>query len=319
MAIFNMPEASKRKISIITPCFNEQDNVADVYGQVKAVFLGLSNYEYEHIFIDNASRDKTVEILKKIAQEDKRVKIIVNTRNFGHIRSPYHALMQAGGDAAVFLAADLQEPPALIVDFVKKWQEGFKVVIGIKNKSDESPAMFLMRKAYYNILKRFAEIEHVSNYNGFGLYDRNVIEALRKFDEPYPYFRSMINEVGFERAELKYTQAERKKGKSRNSFYVLYDMAMLGFVNNSKVPLRLASFIGFGMSIFSFLIALVYLIRKLIHWQDFQLGLAPLVVGIFFLGSIQLFFIGVLGEYVGAIYTQTKKRPLVIEKERINF
>lgn len=314
-----MPELSKRQISIITPCFNEQENVADVYGQVKAVFLKLPDYEYEHIFIDNASKDRTVEILKKIAQEDKRVKIIVNARNFGHIRSPYYALLQTVGDAAMILAADLQEPPALIKDFVKKWEEGYRVIIGVKSKSRENPVMFAIRKLYYNILKRFANIAQIRNFNGFGLYDRSFIEVLRKFDDPYPYFRGMISEVGFERVEIEYIQAERKKGKSHNNFYDLYDMAMLGFVSHSKVPLRIASFVGFGMSILSFLVALIYLVRKLLYWQDFQLGLAPLIVGIFFLGSVQLFFIGILGEYIGAIYTQVKKRPLVIEKERINF
>jgi glycosyltransferase involved in cell wall biosynthesis len=314
-----MDQAQKKIISIVTHCYNEEENVAEVYRQVKEVFAELPQYDYEHIFIDNASKDETVNILKKIAKEGNQVKIIVNTRNFGPICSSQHALLQAQGDAAVMLAADLQDPPALIKDFIRKWEKGYKIVIGIKTKSETNLVMLAIRKIYYNLIKKIAEIEQIKNFTGFGLYDRKFIEILKKFDDPYPYFRGMITEIGFPRAEIEYVQPERKKGKSSYNFYILYDMAMLGFVNHSKVPLRLASFIGFGMSTVSFLVALIYLIRKLLHWEEFQLGLAPLIVGIFFIGSIQLFFIGILGEYIGAIYTQVKHRPLVIEKERINF
>lgn len=314
-----MSDLQKKIISIVTPCYNEEENAADVYEQVKKVFTELPQYDYEHIFIDNASKDKTVEILKKIAQEDRRVKIIVNARNFGHIRSPYHALLQTTGDAAMFLVADLQEPPALINDFIKKWEEGYKIVIGVKNKSKENSIMFGMRKLYYSILKKFADVDQIKNFNGFGLYDKCFVDVLRKLDDPYPYFRGLISEVGFARAEIEYTQSERRKGKSHNSFYDLYDIAMLGFVSHSKLPLRLASMIGFGMSLISLFIAIVYIILKLLFWNAFAWGLAPLIVGIFFFGSVQLFFIGILGEYIGAIYTQVKHRPLVVEKERINF
>ncbi|MEK7131245.1 MAG: glycosyltransferase family 2 protein [Patescibacteria group bacterium] len=307
-----------KSISIVTPCYNEEENVAEIYSQVKKVMEDCAP-NYEHIFIDNASRDKTVAILKEIAAQDKRVKIIVNARNFGSIRSPYYALLQVNGDAAVVIPADLQDPPALIKDFITKWAEGFKVIIGIKDKSEESFLMFAIRKLYYSLLKAIAETEQVKNFNGFALYDRQFIEALKKIDDPEPYLRGLISEFGFSRTEIKYTQAQRKHGKSSNNFYKLYEVAMLGFVNHSKVPLRLASFVGFGLSIVSFIIALVYLVLKLAHWQEFQLGLAPLIIGIFFLGSIQLFFVGILGEYIGAIYTQVKHRPLVIEKERINF
>ena len=307
-----------KSISIVTPCYNEEENVAEIFSQVKKVMEDCAP-NYEHIFIDNASRDKTVAILKEIAAQDKRVKIIVNARNFGSIRSPYYALLQVNGDAAVVIPADLQDPPALIKDFITKWAEGFKVIIGIKDKSEESFLMFAIRKLYYSLLKAIAETEQVKNFNGFALYDRQFIEALKKIDDPEPYLRGLISEFGFSRTEIKYTQAQRKHGKSSNNFYKLYEVAMLGFVNHSKVPLRLASFVGFGLSIVSFIIALVYLVLKLAHWQEFQLGLAPLIIGIFFLGSIQLFFVGILGEYIGAIYTQVKHRPLVIEKERINF
>lgn len=314
-----MTEFLRKKISIVTPCFNEEENVLDIYQQVRDVFKELSRYDYEYIFIDNCSVDKTVDILKDIAQNDKRVKIIVNARNFGQVRSPSYAFLQADGDAVVTLSADLQDPPVLIKEFIKKWEEGFKIVIGIKNKSNENQVMFAIRNAYYRLIRKIADVEQIKNFTGFGLYDKKFIDAFKKIDDPYPYFRGLITEIGFERAEIKYVQPERKKGKTKNNFYTLYDVAMLGFVNHSKIPLRLASFVGFGMSVLSFIVALIYLIYKLLYWQEFQLGLAPLIIGIFLFASVQLFFIGILGEYIGAIYTQVKHRPLVVEKERINF
>jgi len=309
----------RKKISVVTPCYNEEENVNEVYEQVKAIFDSLPQYDYEHIFIDNASADNTVRILKQIALLDKNVKIIVNTRNFGHIRSPIYGLLQAQGDAVILLLSDLQDPPVLMKEFIKKWEDGYKIVIGIKNKSLENPIIFLLRKIYYVLIRKFADIEQISNFFGYGLYSKKFIEVMRQINDPYPYFRGLINEIGFERAEISYTQAKRKKGKSKNNFYTLYDMAMLGFVNHSKVPLRLASFIGFIISVISFIIAVVYLVYKLLYWHEFQLGLAPLIIGIFFFSSVQLFFIGILGEYIGAIYTQVKNRPMVFERERINF
>lgn len=306
-------------ISVVTPCYNEEENVGELYLQIKNVFKAFENYTYEHIFIDNASKDRTVALLKEIAQKDKNVKIIVNARNFGHIRSPYHAILQAKGAAVVCIASDLQDPPALIKDFIKKWEDGFKVVIGVKNKSEENPIMFAIRKLYYNLIEKYAETEQIKNFTGFGLYDKSFVDILRNLDEPYPYFRGLITETGFERAEINFLQPKRKKGKTKNNFYTLYDMAMLGFVNHSKVPLRMATFIGFSVAIFSLLVALIYLIYKLVFWQRFQVGTAPMVIGLFFFSAVQLLFIGIIGEYIGAIYTQVKKRPLVIEKERINF
>jgi glycosyltransferase involved in cell wall biosynthesis len=306
-------------ISIMTPCFNEESNVENVYKQVKDVFKALSEYNYEHVFIDNASTDRTVDILKKIAKDDKNVKIIVNVRNFGHVRSPYHGVLQCKGDAVVGLVADLQDPPVMIKDFIKKWEEGYKIVLGIKVKSKENKLMFLIRRIFYSIISKISDTEQIKNFTGFGLYDKEFIDILRNLDEPYPYFRGLVGELGFQRIEIPYTQLRREKGKTNNSFYTLYDIAMLGFVNHSKVPLRLASFIGFAVSLISIFIALGYLIYKLIFWYSFQLGMAPLVIGIFFLGGVQLFFLGMIGEYIGAIFTQVKKRPLVVEKERINF
>jgi glycosyltransferase involved in cell wall biosynthesis len=286
---------------------------------VKNVIEELGTYSYEHIFIDNASKDKTVSILKEIAKKDKNVKIIINARNFGHIRSPYHAILQAKGDAVISIAADLQDPPSMIADFIKNWEEGYKIVVGVKSKSEENPVIFAIRKLYYNLIEKFADTKQIKNFTGFGLYDREFVNILREIDEPYPYFRGLITEMGFERAEIEFIQPKRKKGKTKNNFYTLYDMAMLGFVSHSKVPLRMATFIGFSVATFSLLVALGYLIYKLVFWQRFQLGMAPMVIGVFFFAAVQLFFIGIIGEYIGAIYTQVKNRPLVIEKERINF
>jgi len=308
-----------KRISVVTACFNEEENVKEVYEQVKAVFIDLPQYEYEHIFIDNASKDRTVTILKEIAQKDRRVKIIVNTRNFGHIRSPYHALMQAKGDAVISIVADLQDPPVMIKEFIKKWEEGYKIVIGVKTQSEESPFFFAIRKAYYNLIGRLSEVELIKNFTGFGLYDQIVIETLRGIEDPYPYFRGLICDIGFERAVIEYVQPSRKRGFTKNNFYALYDMAMLGITNHSKVPLRLATMTGFIVALMSLLVALGYFGYKLIFWENFQVGMAPLVIGLFFFSSIQLIFIGIIGEYIGAIHTQVLKRPLVIEKERINF
>ncbi len=307
-------------ISVMTPCYNEEDNVEEVYMQVKEVFAGWPGYSYEHIFIDNASKDRTVAILKEIAKKDKNVKVIVNEKNFGPIRSPYYALLQARGDAVVVLVADLQDPPSMIEDFIRKWEEGCKIIIGVKKTSREKNAvMFMIRKLYYRLIDRIAETEHIKDFTGFGLYDKSFVDVLRRLDDPYPYFRGLVAELGQDRFEIDYEQPERKRGKSNNNVYTLYDIAMLGFVNHSKVPLRLASFTGFVCAFISLLVAVGYFVYKLIFWSQFQLGIAPLVVGFFFFMSVQLFFIGMVGEYIGAIYTQVRKRPLVIEKERVNF
>ncbi len=308
-----------KTISILTACYNEQDNVEELCSKVKNVFSNLPQYQYEHIFIDNASTDRTVEILRKISKEDKHIKVIVNIRNFGHIRSPFYGIIQCKGDAVISVVADLQDPPELIKNFLEKWEEGYQIVVGVKTQSKENPIMFLIRKFYYKLISRFSETEQIKNFTGFGLYDKKFIEILSNLNEPYPYFRGLISEFGFNRFDVPYTQPKREHGKTKNNFYSLYDMAMLGFVNHSKVPLRLASFIGFSVAMLSFLVALGYFIYKIVFWDRFSLGTAPLVIGLFFFSSVQLFFIGIIGEYIGAIYTQVKKRPLVIEKERINF
>jgi len=306
-------------ISIVTACYNEQENVREVYNRVRQEIEKLPNYNYEHIFIDNASTDRTVAIIKEIAVSDKRVKVIVNTRNFGHIRSPFHALLQAKGDAVISIVADLQDPPEMIGNFLKKWEEGYKIVVGVKIGSEEAKPLYAARKFYYDIICKLAEVRLIKNFTGFGLYDKQVIEILRGVGDPYPYFRGLICDIGFEIGEIEYVQPLRKRGLTKNNFYTLYDMAMLGLTNHSKVPLRLATMLGFAMSIVSLAIGLVYLIFKLLFWQQFSLGLAPLVIGLFFFASVQLIFLGIVGEYVGAIHTQVLKRPLVTEKERVNF
>ena len=311
-------------LSIVTACYNEEQNVDEVYGQVRAVMESLpakegEPYTYEHIFIDNASSDRTVEILRGICATDRRVKVIVNTRNFGHIRSPFHGLLQARGEAVISIVADLQDPPTMIRDFIARWEEGYKVAVGVKESSHENRPMFFVRRLYYRVIDRLSEVPQIRNFTGFGLYDRVVINTLREIDDPYPYFRGLISELGYARVEMPYSQPARQRGITKNNFYSLYDIGMLGITNHSKVPLRLAAMAGFLLSILALVIALVYLVLKLVWWDTFDLGLAPLVMGVYFLGAVQLFFIGILGEYIGSIHTQVYHRPLVIEKERINF
>ncbi len=306
-------------ISVVMPCYNEEENIREAYEQVKQALAQLPDYTFEHIFIDNASKDGTVAILRDIARQDQNVKVIVNVRNFGHIRSPYHGLLQAHGEAVVILASDLQDPPTLIPDFVHKWQQGYKVVMGVKKKSEESRILFAFRTFYYCLLRKMSEIELVANYTGFGLYDQQVIEIMRTLNDPYPYFRGLIAELGFESARIEYVQPSRKRGVTKNNFLTLYDVAMLGMTSHSKVPLRLATMLGFVSAAMSLLVALFYFVYKLLFWNNFSVGSAPLVIGLFFFSSVQLFFLGIVGEYVGSMYTQVLKRPLVVEKERINF
>ena len=308
-----------KTISIVTPCYNEEENVERLYEAVKAIFQTLPQYAYEHIFIDNASLDKTVTILKRIAQKDKNVKVIVNVRNFGAVRSPYYGLLQARGDAAILLVADFQDPLHLIPEFIKKWEEGYKIVIGTKPKSKENVLMFHIRSLFYNIISKISETKLIKNFTGFGLYDKEFLEVLRNLNESYPYFRGLIADLGYERYEFSYIQPKRERGKSNQRFYALYDLAMLGFVNHSKLPIRIASIFGFVLSFLSLMIAIGYLIYKLLFWDRFDVGVAPVVIGIFFIGGIQLFFLGIIGEYVGSIFTEIKKKPLVIEKERVNW
>ena len=308
-----------KTISIVAGCFNEGENIRELYERVRKCFDALPAYAFELILIDNASTDNTVDVLRSVASEDRRVKVILNTRNFGAVRSGYHALLKARGDAVVTIASDLQDPPELISSFVEKWEQGFKVVLGIKTNSEESSLMFSIRKSYYPIIGKLSTVGLVRNFTGFGLYDQRVIEVLRTLQDPYPYFRGLICELGFERAEVEFTQPRRKRGRSSYNLYSLYDFAMLGITNHSKVPLRLATFAGFCLAGLSLLIAIVYFFYKILYWNSFELGAAPATIGLFFFSAVQLIFIGIVGEYIGAIHTQILRRPLVVEKELINF
>ena len=258
-------------------------------------------------------------MLRALANDDRRIKVIFNVRNFGYVRSFHHALLQARGDAVVYLASDLQDPPELIEQFIPLWEQGKKVVAAVKNQSRESWLMFTVRRFYYYLVSQLADVTLLKNFTGFGLYDQAVIQHLREMDDPYPYFRGQISELGYPVAQIPFLQPVRKQGRSSFNFYALYDLAMLGFTSHTKIPLRLAAFTGFGVAILSFLTGLLYLVYKLLYWQEFSVGIAPLIVGFFFLGAVQLIFIGILGEYIGAIHTKVTKRPLVVERERLNF
>jgi polyisoprenyl-phosphate glycosyltransferase len=308
-----------KKITVVSGCYNEQDNLEELVRRVFAVTAQFPAYEWEYILIDNCSTDRSPEILRRLAAGDRRIKLIFNTRNFGHIRSPYYGMLQARGDAMIYLASDLQDPPELIAQFIPQWEAGFKVVAAIKNESEESALFFFARKAYYHVIARLSDVDLLKNFTGFGLYDRVVVERLREVDDPYPYHRGIIAELGYPLARVNFVQPRRKRGFSKNNFYTLYDIAMLGFTSHTKVPLRLATMLGFAASALSFLVGLAYLIYKLFFWERFALGIAPVVIGLFFFGSVQLFFIGIIGEYIGAIHTKITKRPLVVEKERINW
>ena len=309
-----------KTISVVAPCFNEEGNVREVYERVRSLMTTLGKYRYEHIFIDNASRDTTFSVLREIAAADSNVKVIRNARNFGHVRSPMHAVLQAGGDAIIILMSDLQDPPEVLAQLLEEWEKGIPIVIAVKHQSREAAPMFLLRKLFYRIVNRLADdIETYENFTGFGLYDRQVIDLVRQFGDPYPYFRGMIAEIGLPHAEVQYVQQRRKSGKTKNNFYTLYDLAMLGITKLSKVPLRIVTFSGFAGSLLSMLGGIAYFAYKLLFWHQFTLGIAPIAIGMFFLGSLQLLFMGIIGEYVGNIHTQVHNRPLVVERERLNF
>jgi glycosyltransferase involved in cell wall biosynthesis len=308
----------KKLISIVTPCYNEEDNIDELYQRIVAVMATLP-YDYEHICIDNASTDNTVKKIKELAEKDSRVKLIVNARNFGHIKSPYYAILQSRGDACILIASDLQDPPEMIAAFIKKWEDGYKTVLAVKPESEESSIMFFLRKTYYRFISLISEVPLVQNATGAGLFDRVVIDILRNIQDSYPYFRGLLCEIGFPIATVPFKQPRRERGVTKNNFYTLYDIAMLGITNHSKIPLRLMAMSGFLLSFLSLLVAFIFFIAKLLYWDSFQLGTAPIVIGIFFFGAIQAFFIGILGEYIGSIHTQVRNMPLVVELERVNF
>ena len=313
------PRVRPKLISIVTACYNEESNVEPLYLRVRQLMAQLPQYRYEHLFIDNASQDGTVPVLKRLAAADPNLKLIVNARNFGHIRSPMHALLQAKGDAIISLVADFQDPPELIPTLLAEWEQGHQMILCIKRSSAEPPLLFWLRRQYYRLAERLSSIPTFQNFTGFGLFDRRIIEIVRSFGDPYPYFRGMLAEIGLPYKKVLYDQPSRTRGLTKNNWYTLYDMGMLGITNHSRVPLRLAVFAGFLGAALSFTTALGYLLWKLFNWYTFSFGLAPLLIGVFFIASLQLVFLGVLGEYVGAIYTQVQRRPHTVELERINF
>jgi glycosyltransferase involved in cell wall biosynthesis len=306
-------------ISVVSGCRNERDNVAELVQRIEAALAQAKEKDWEIILIDNDSKDGTQEVLRSLAKANSKIKVILNSRNFGHIRSPYHAILQGRGDAVIYLASDLQEPPEMIPELLLKWKEGAEVVAAVKSESAESPLFFLVRRFYYWLLQELADVRTIPNFTGFGLYSRRVLDYCRQLHDPYPYFRGLISEIGLPISIVKYRQPKRVRGFSKNNFYTLYDMALLGITNHSKVPLRLATLSGFVLSLLSFFVGCGYLVYKLMFWERFSLGIAPALIGLFFFCSVILFFIGILGEYIGAIHTQVLKRPLVVEKERINF
>jgi len=311
---------TRKLITIMTPCYNEEQNVREIHRRVMAMAEELPEYRFLHLFIDNASKDGTVAVLREMAAEDLSVRVIVNARNFGADRSGMHAFLQAEGDAVGSIAADLQDPPELFIEMVREWEKGFPIVAAIKNSSDESGLMYRIRTGYYRLVARLTSVEVLEHFTGFGLYDRMVVEHIRtNFPDPYPYFRGMIAELGLPLAKVFYNQKRRERGITSNNFYSLYDLAMLGITNLSKVPLRLVIFCGFVSALISFVLGVFYLVYKLVFWTNFTVGVAPVVLGLFFLGSVQLIALGIIGEYVGSIHTFVLRRPLVTEKERINF
>lgn len=309
---------SRKLISIVTPCYNEEDNVIELSNRIKKT-MAMLPYDYEHIYVDNSSTDSTVKIIKELASIDYRVKLIVNARNFGHIRSPYYGILQSSGDACILIASDLQDPPEMIEEFLKKWEEGFKTVLAVKPESEESRVMFFIRKIYYRLISKISEVKLVQNATGAGLFDRDVLDILRKIQDANPYFRGLLCEIGFPIGLVPFKQPRRQRGITKNNFYTLFDLAMLGITNHSKVPLRLMTIGGFLVSFVSALTAIGFLVAKMLYWDSFQLGTAPILIGLFFFGAIQAFFIGIIGEYIGSIYTQVRNMPLVIELERVNF
>lgn len=309
-----------KKISVVVPCYNEEDNVVPISEAIIHILkTELSGYDYELLFIDNDSRDRTRELLRELCGQNPKIKAIFNAKNFGQFKSPYYGLLQATGDCAVLVVADFQDPVELIPRFVKEWENGYRIVTGIKTSSKENKLMYFLRSCYYKLIKKLSDVEQIEHFTGFGLYDKKFIDVLRQLDEPMPFLRGIVAELGFRRKDISYEQPKRRAGKTSNNFYRLYDAAMLSITSYTKAGLRLATFFGSICSVLSMAIAVIYLVMKLLYWDLFQAGTAPILIGMFGLGSIQLFFIGLLGEYILTINSRVMKRPLVVEEERLNF
>lgn len=302
------------------PCYNEEENVEPISKAIIDVFkTQLSNYDYEILFIDNDSQDKTREILRRMCEEDKHIKAIFNAKNFGQFNSPYYGMLQTTGDCTISMVCDFQDPVEMIPKYVAEWEKGYKIVIGIKTSSKENKLLYWFRSMYYKFIKKFSEVDQIEHFTGSGLYDKEFINVLRDLKDPTPFLRGIVAELGYKRKEIEYEQPKRRAGKTSNNFLRLYDAAMLSITSYTKIGLRLCSFIGIIIGGISFIIGLVYLIMKLTHWNQFAVGMAPMLIGVFFFGAVQLFFIGLIGEYIMSINVRVMNRPLVIEEERINF
>lgn len=307
-----------KKISIVVPCYNEEENVEAMAKAIEAEFQeNLPNYDYEIIFIDNDSKDHTRDLIRVMTTVNPKVKGIFNAKNFGQFNSPYYGLLQITGDCGILVAADFQDPVEMIHKFVEGWEEGYKIVIGVKTESDESKLVYGLRTLYYKTIKKFSNVEMIEHYTGFGLYDKKFVEVLKDLEDPTPFLRGVVAEMGYKRKEIPYRQPKRRAGKTSNNWYRLYDGAMLSFTSYTKIGLRLATFIGFFGAAVSFIIGLVYFILKLCNWYGFSAGMAPLIILVSILGSMQLFFIGIIGEYILSINSRVMKRPLVVEEERV--
>ena len=308
----------KKLISIVTPTFNEELNIERLCKSVSNEMSNL-NYDYEHIIIDNNSTDKTIMILRKIASNDGKIKVILNTRNFGHLKSPVHGLLQSSGAAVILISADFQDPPEMISKYIAEWENGYEVVLGQKDTSEENFFKHFTKKIFYKFIQLISEVPLMVNTTGAGIFDKKIIQQIKTINDPYPYFRGLLSEITSNIKLIKFHQPSRSEGKTKNNFYSLYDIGILGIIKHSKIPLRIMTFIGFCTSLMSIFVALYYLVKKILYWQSFDLGTAPLVIGLFLIASVQIFLLGFIGEYVMNILLQTRKLPLVIEKERINF
>lgn len=307
-----------KKISIITPTFNEEKNIEKLCSEISKEMSKL-DYDYEHIIIDNHSNDQTISILKKIAEKDKKLKVIINTRNFGHIRSPIYGMLQATGDACILMNSDFQDPIELIPQYIREWEQGSQIILGQRSSSDENFFMNSFKDFFYKFINKISDVPLMRNTTGSGLFTKNIVDQIRKIDDPYPYFRGLLSEISSQIKLIQFHQPKRSGGETKNNFYTLYDIGVLGIVKHSKLPLRLMTFIGFFTSIISIMIATVFFFYKILFWNSFEVGVAPLVIGLFTIASIQIFLLGFIGEYVMTILTHTRKLPLVVEKERINF
>lgn len=316
----SIEQDDRKKISILIPCFNEEDNVVPISEAVVEVLESeLSAYDYEIVFIDNCSTDLTRPRLRKLCAENPKIRAIFNAKNFGQFNSPYYGLCQTSGDCAICLCADFQDPPELIPRFVSEWEQGANIVCGIKTSSQENPFMYWLRGRYYKIIHRISSVEQIEHFTGFGLYDRSFLDVMRDLHDPTPFLRGIVAELGGKRVDIPYEQAQRKHGKTHNNWYSLYDAAMLSFTSYSKVPLRIASIGGFLLSVLFVIIAIVLLVIKLVNWQAFAGGQASILMLTLLIGSITLFFLGLLGEYIMSMSQRVMDRPLVVEEERINF